>query len=134
MSNISIWVCWIEFYVEYGCVWDFGFLNWSLRVLGIASIVLISLITNILRVKKKKKNFFGVWDYFLCSELLVYELLLLGVVARSFCEPGYSFFSITLVMRFVFLLAVPPLLCVLRATIVLCSAVVWLHSSHFFVS
>ena len=60
MSNISIWVCWIEFYVEYGCVWDFGFLNSSLRVLGIASIVLISLITNILRVKKKKKFLWSV--------------------------------------------------------------------------
>ena len=87
--------------------------------------------------KKKKKKLEGFfffflecmnWDYFVCSELLVFELLLLGVILRSFYEPGCSFFSITLVRRFIFLLAVPstshPLLCVLRATILLCGAVV----------
>ena len=37
-------------WVQYSCVWDFGFWNWSLRVLGITSFVLILLlITNSLR-------------------------------------------------------------------------------------
>ena len=99
--------------------------------------MLILLITNSLSVVPKKKRSLRVfffflecmnWDYFVCSELLVFELLLLGVILRSFYEPGCSFFSITLVRRFIFLLAVPstshPLLCVLRATILLCGAVV----------
>ena len=41
--------CFLGLWVQYSCVWDFGFWNWNLRVLGIASFVLILLITNSLR-------------------------------------------------------------------------------------
>ena len=36
--------CFLGLWVQYSCVWDFGFWNWSLWVLGIASFVLILLV------------------------------------------------------------------------------------------
>ena len=54
--------CFLGLWAQYSCVGDFGFGNWSLRGLGIASFVLILLITNSLRLvpqkKKKLEGFF----------------------------------------------------------------------------
>ena len=81
MGFSVLWVygffCFLGLWVQYSCVWDFGFWNWSLRVLGIASFVLILLITNSLRFCA---NFVLILGFVLI--LLVFELLLLGVILK----------------------------------------------------